>query len=89
MQLLFWMIPLDGLFRMPGIRAKQESWPGRCLCKLWKTSTLRPDARHPLSEIIRAFKSFSAWRINKLCKTSGIPIRQRNYYEHIIRNGGG
>ena len=42
--------------------------------------------RHPLSEIVRAFKSFSAKRINVLRKTPGIPVWQRNYYEHIIRN---
>ena len=51
---------------------------------------LRPastDAKnHPLSEIVRAFKSFSARRINKIRKTQGIPVWQRNYYEHIIRN---
>ena len=42
--------------------------------------------RHPLSEIVRALKSFSARRINALRKTPGIPVWQRNYYEHIIRN---
>jgi REP element-mobilizing transposase RayT len=42
--------------------------------------------RHPLSEIIRGFKSFSAKRINALRKTAGIPVWQRNYYEHIIRD---
>jgi REP element-mobilizing transposase RayT len=42
--------------------------------------------RHPLSEIVRAFKSFSARRINSLRKTQGIPVWQRNYYEHIIRD---
>ena len=46
----------------------------------------RPYVRHPLSEIVRAFKSFSAKRINALRKTQGIPVWQRNYYEHIIRN---
>ena len=45
-----------------------------------------PTERHPLSEIVRAFKSFSARRINELRKTQGIPVWQRNYYEHIIRN---
>jgi putative transposase len=43
-------------------------------------------ARHPLSEIVRAFKSFSARRINELRKTQGIPVWQRNYYERIIRD---
>jgi putative transposase len=42
--------------------------------------------RHPLSEVVRAFKSFSARRINSLRNTQGIPLWQRNYYEHIIRN---
>jgi REP element-mobilizing transposase RayT len=42
--------------------------------------------RHPLSEIIRAFKSFSARRINILRKTPGVSVWQRNFYEHIIRN---
>jgi REP element-mobilizing transposase RayT len=42
--------------------------------------------RHPLSEVVRAFKSFSARRINSLRKTQGIPVWQRNYYEHVIRD---
>lgn len=44
------------------------------------------EKRHGLPEIIRAFKSFSARRINRLRRTDGIPVWQRNYYEHIIRN---
>jgi REP element-mobilizing transposase RayT len=39
-----------------------------------------------LSEIVRAFKSFSARRINAERGTTGIPVWQRNYYEHIIRH---
>lgn len=42
--------------------------------------------RHALPEIVRAFKSFSAKRINVLRGMQGIPLWQRNYYEHIIRN---
>ena len=42
--------------------------------------------RHALSEIVRALKSVSAKQINILRKTSGVPVWQRNYYEHIIRN---
>lgn len=45
-----------------------------------------PTKREPLSEIVRAFKSFSARRINELRKTQGIPVWQRNYYERIIRD---
>ena len=43
-------------------------------------------SRHGLPEIIRAFKTFSAQRINVLRKTPGAPVWQRNYYEHIVRN---
>jgi REP element-mobilizing transposase RayT len=39
-----------------------------------------------LPEIVRAFNSFSARRINMLRKMNGIPVWQRSYYEHIIRN---
>jgi putative transposase len=47
---------------------------------------LKVKASHPLSEIIRAFKSFSARHINILRKTPGIAVWQRNYFEHIIRD---
>jgi putative transposase len=39
-----------------------------------------------LSEIVRGFKTFSSRRINEIRKTPGIPVWQRNYYEHIIRD---
>jgi len=41
---------------------------------------------HGLPEIIRAFKTFSSRRINQARSTPGIPVWQRNYYEHVIRN---
>jgi len=42
--------------------------------------------RHPLSEIVRGFKTFSARRINAMHGTQGQPFWQRNYYERVIRN---
>lgn len=45
-----------------------------------------PTVRHGLPEIIRGFKTFSARMINEFRKTSGTPVWQRNYYDHIIRN---
>jgi len=48
---------------------------------------LKPAPTRPgLPEIIRAFKTFSARRVNELRETRGVPIWQRNYYEHIIRD---
>jgi len=45
-----------------------------------------PTRKHPLSEIVRAFKSFSARRINEITNTPGTPVWQRGYYDHIIRD---
>jgi REP element-mobilizing transposase RayT len=39
-----------------------------------------------LPKIIGRFKMNSAKQINQIRNTSGIPVWQRNYYEHIIRN---
>ncbi len=39
-----------------------------------------------LSEIVRGFKTFSARRINQIRSQAGVPMWQRGYYEHIIRN---
>jgi putative transposase len=38
-----------------------------------------------LSEIVRAFKSFSARRINQLRNMPEVAVWQRFYYDHIIR----
>ncbi len=39
-----------------------------------------------ISEMVRAFKSFSARRINAQRKTPGTTVWQRGFYEHIIRD---
>ena len=47
---------------------------------------LSPDPKPALSELVRAFKTFSARRINTARNTAGSPFWQRNYYEHVIRD---
>ncbi|MCJ7551239.1 MAG: transposase, partial [Anaerolineae bacterium] len=48
---------------------------------------LRPaPTRHGLPEIVRAFNSCSARRINEARQVRGVPFWHRNYFEHIIRN---
>lgn len=42
--------------------------------------------RYALPETIRQFKTFSARRINEKRKTPGVPVWQRSYYDHIIRD---
>ena len=39
-----------------------------------------------LPEIVRAFKTFSARRINETRNTPGVSVWQRNYYEHVVRS---
>jgi hypothetical protein len=60
---------------------------GETLAGITKTRPYAGRApRHGLPEIVRAFKSFSARRINWARRTPGLPVWQRNYYEHIIRD---
>ena len=40
---------------------------------------------HRLPEIVRGFKSFSARAVNAARGTLGVPVWQRNYYEHVVR----
>jgi REP element-mobilizing transposase RayT len=39
-----------------------------------------------LSTIVRSFKSAVTKRVNELRNTPALPVWQRNYYEHVIRN---
>jgi putative transposase len=48
-----------------------------------------PTKRKSLGRLIGAFKTVSTKKINILRDTPGIPLWQRNYYEHIIRNEDG
>jgi putative transposase len=44
-----------------------------------------PTKRHLLSEVVRAFKSYSSRKINEHRHLPGTPVWQRGYYEHVIR----
>ncbi len=75
-------VALDSFVAMPNhihgiIVLNDEVWAG-----------LKPahTKRHPLSEIVRGFKTFSSRRINQIRNTPGLPVWQRNYYEHVIRS---
>ena len=41
--------------------------------------------RHGVPEIVRAFKTFSARRINQMRASAGTPVWQRGFYDHVIR----
>ena len=42
--------------------------------------------RHGVPEIVRAFKTFSARRINQIRASAGTPVWQRGFYDHVIRS---
>ncbi len=44
------------------------------------------NANSSLPSMIASFKSFSSRKINNLRNVKGIPVWQRSYYDHIIRN---
>jgi len=44
-----------------------------------------PTKRHALSEIVRAFRTFSARRIALERGRRGAPVWQRGFYEHVVR----
>ena len=42
--------------------------------------------RHGLPEIVRAFKTFSARKINRMRASTGASVWQRGFYDHVIRD---
>jgi putative transposase len=48
--------------------------------------TMQQRRNMALSKWIGRFKMISAKRINQLRGTPGVPVWQRNYYEHIVRD---
>jgi REP element-mobilizing transposase RayT len=49
-------------------------------------STMNGTKRHSLSEMIRAFKTFTARRINEIQNSKGQSFWQTRFYDRIIRN---
>jgi REP element-mobilizing transposase RayT len=67
-------------------RSRPASTVGNRLIDLPAPSINDPEKRKSLGDLIGAFKTVSAKRINLLRKTPAVQIWQRNYYEHIIRS---
>ena len=48
--------------------------------------TAPTENRKSIGRLIGAFKTVSTKRLNEMRNTPGVPVWQRNYYEHIIRS---
>ena len=42
--------------------------------------------KHSLGAIVGSYKSATSRRINELRHSRGVPVWQRNYYDHVIRD---
>jgi hypothetical protein len=69
-----------------GFDSNSVDHPAELSAKPAPTHRSAPTSHHGIPEIIRGFKTFSACCINQRRKIRGVPLWQRNYYEHIIRN---
>ena len=54
-------------------------------CRAHVRSFGKPDSSS-LSTVVRSYKSSVTKRINELCQMLDVPVWQRGFYEHIIRN---
>jgi REP element-mobilizing transposase RayT len=81
-------VALDAFIVMPnhvhGILILEEVGAGFKPAPTNSPGRIRP--KQPLPEIVRAFKTFSARRINELRMSPGQPVWQRSYYDHVIRD---
>ena len=50
------------------------------------TERFQKPVPNTIPTIVRSYKSAVAYRINLTRGTNGVPVWQRNYYEHIVRN---
>jgi len=84
-------VDLDEFSIMPNhfhgiIVLKEEAGIDNVGAGLRPAPTPAPKKCHGLSEIVRAFKSFSSRHINKMRQTPGIRFWQRDYFERVVRN---
>jgi len=85
------IITITALCRGEALAGHFGDLVGYCLANaspLQSPQSSRPHGTKPysLGAMIQNFKSVSARRINQVRQTPGVPVWQRNYYEHIVRH---
>ena len=70
------------LQRAPAERAPTERTPTERAPTVERFGKPTSDS---IPTIVRLFKSAATKRINEMRRTPGVPVWQRNYYEHIVR----
>ena len=72
----------DGRGTAEGATGHDEQLPRRALTQ----EQFQKLVKGSIPTIVRSYKSAVAYRINLMRGTDGIPVWQRNYFEHIVRN---
>jgi putative transposase len=78
-------IELDAFIVMPNHIHGIVIITNRSVGATGRSPLLAGPPKHSLGPFIGGFKSAATKRINEIRSTPGLPIWQRNYYEHIIR----
>jgi putative transposase len=69
-----------------GTAGKRNDYDGKSSRRAPTREGFQKPVKGSIPTIVRSYKSAVAYRINLMRRTQGIPVWQRNYYEHIIRN---
>jgi len=81
---------MHGIIVITSSRGTAENWHDLDGESSSRAPTTREAFQKPVKgsipTIIRSYKSAVAYRINLMRRTQGVPVWQRNYYEHVIRN---
>jgi len=83
------IVVITGMVFVPGIEVVADSISWATKGKIEYNTTKQKGAASSaptFGNVIRAFKSTSAIAVNRITDRQGVPVWQRNYYEHIIRN---
>ena len=82
-------VALDAFILMPnhvhGVIVIEDEHPGVGAGSKPALPETETFGRHGIPEIMRAFKSFSARRINEMRATNRPSVWQRGFYDHVIR----
>jgi REP element-mobilizing transposase RayT len=79
---IIWIVE-NGAYRLhPGTWKNDDPYRGRQLpIPTWETLKYET-----LSNIVGAFKTTAAMRVNKLHSVIGVPVWQKSFYDRIVRN---
>ena len=74
----------DALRKFDGSRYRLFAW---CIMPNHVHTVFQPMSPHRLEDILHSWKSYTAHEANKILKRNVKDFWQREYFDHLIRNG--